>query len=156
MLLLIMWPASIVGLFVACLVMVRWGKDLEDDPEFQRRLAAHLDQVGRAVDADEKLPTAPALGLLFLTGVGIIVLFGLFEGLRPVIGTDVDGDPVRVTVTVIIEVVMGVIAALIFLTCKVKAADVPSSPRSPPAWSARSPSLESPGSRTPSSPRTTP
>ena len=40
--LLIMWPASIVGLFLAALVMVRHGKNLEDDPEYQRRLAEHL------------------------------------------------------------------------------------------------------------------
>ncbi|KQW08393.1 hypothetical protein ASC66_05730 [Leifsonia sp. Root4] len=126
MLLLIMWPASIAGLFVACLVMVRWGKNLEDDPEFQRRLAAHAIKPPAEQDSEVKLPKTAALSAsLFLIGVGIIVLTGLFEGLRPIIGTDVDGDPVRVSVTIIIEVVMGVIAALIFLTCKVKAADVP-------------------------------
>ena len=38
-LLLIMWPASIAGLLVAALVMMRHGKDLEDDPEYQKRLA---------------------------------------------------------------------------------------------------------------------
>jgi anaerobic C4-dicarboxylate transporter DcuA/anaerobic C4-dicarboxylate transporter DcuB len=53
------------------------------------------------------------------------VLFGLFEGLRPVIGVDDAGDPVRLSVTVVIEVVMGVIAALIFVFCKVKASEVP-------------------------------
>jgi anaerobic C4-dicarboxylate transporter DcuA/anaerobic C4-dicarboxylate transporter DcuB len=125
-LLLIMWPASIAGLLVASLVMVRHGKDLEDDPEFQRRLAEHQIQPP-AVDAHEKtLPrTAVLSASIFLAGVGVIVLFGLFSGLRPIIGVDDDGDPVRLSVTVIIEVVMGVIAALIFVTCKVKASDVP-------------------------------
>ncbi|WP_159607384.1 anaerobic C4-dicarboxylate transporter family protein, partial [Agromyces humi] len=125
-LLLIMWPASIAGLLVASLVMVRHGKDLEDDPEFQRRLAEHQIQPP-AVDAREKtLPrTAVLSASIFLAGVGVIVLFGLFSGLRPIIGVDDDGDPVRLSVTVIIEVVMGVIAALIFVTCKVKASDVP-------------------------------
>ncbi|MBM7832712.1 anaerobic C4-dicarboxylate transporter DcuA/anaerobic C4-dicarboxylate transporter DcuB [Agromyces cerinus] len=125
-LLLIMWPASIVGLGIAALVMVKHGKELEDDPEFQRRLAEHLVKPAVVVDADKKLPRSAVLSAsIFLTGVGVIVLFGLFEGLRPVIGTDDAGDPVRVSITVIIEVIMGVIAALIFLTCKVKAADVP-------------------------------
>ncbi|QAY72800.1 anaerobic C4-dicarboxylate transporter [Agromyces protaetiae] len=125
-LLLIMWPASIIGLAVAATIMVRHGKNLEDDPEFQKRLAAGqikppADSVGGA-----KLPRQAVLSAsIFLLGVGVIVLFGLFEPLRPVIGTNDDGDPVRVSVTVIIEVVMGVIAALIFVTCKVKAADVP-------------------------------
>ena len=131
-LLLIMWPASIAGLFVAALVMMRHGKDLEDDPEFQRRLESQQIKPP-VVDAhDTKLPrTAVLSAALFLIGVGVIVLFGLFEGLRPVIGTDDAGDPVRLSVTVIIEVVMGIIAALIFVFCKVKAADVPKQPTFP-------------------------
>ena len=131
-LLLIMWPASIAGLFVAALVMMRHGKDLEDDPEFQRRLESHQIKPP-VVDAhDTKLPrTAVLSAALFLIGVGVIVLFGLFEGLRPVIGTEDAGDPVRLSVTVIIEVVMGIIAALIFVFCKVKAADVPKQPTFP-------------------------
>lgn len=125
-LLLIMWPASIAGLAVAAIVMVRKGKELEDDPEFQRRLAAHLVQPPVQVDAEKKLPrTAVLSASLFLIGVGVIVLFGLFEAIRPIVGTTDDGDPIRVSITVIIEVTMGVIAALIFVTCKVKAADVP-------------------------------
>lgn len=131
-LLLIMWPASIAGLFVAALVMMRHGKDLEDDPEFQRRLESHQIQPPTVDAHDSKLPrTAVLSATLFLIGVGVIVFFGLFEGLRPVIGTDDAGDPVRLSVTVIIEVVMGIIAALIFVFCKVKAADVPKQPTFP-------------------------
>ncbi|MFJ4998703.1 anaerobic C4-dicarboxylate transporter family protein [Microbacterium sp. NPDC088619] len=131
-LLLIMWPASIAGLFVAALVMMRHGKDLEDDPEFQRRLESHQIQPPTVDAHDSKLPrTAVLSAALFLIGVGVIVMFGLFEGLRPVIGTDDAGDPVRLSVTVIIEVVMGIIAALIFVFCKVKAADVPKQPTFP-------------------------
>ncbi|MDH5134370.1 MULTISPECIES: anaerobic C4-dicarboxylate transporter family protein [Actinomycetes] len=125
-LLLIMWPASIAGLLVAALVMMRHGKDLEDDPEYQKRLAEGQIKPP-TVDAHEnKLPpTAVLSASLFLAGVAVIVFFGLFENLRPVIGTDDDGGPLRLSVTVIIEVVMGIIAALIFVFCKVKAADVP-------------------------------
>ena len=125
-LLLIMWPASIAGLLVAALVMMRHGKDLEDDPEYQKRLAEGQIKPP-TVDAHEnKLPpTAVLSASLFLAGVAVIVFFGLFETLRPVIGTDDDGDPLRLSVTVIIEVVMGIIAALIFVFCKVKASDVP-------------------------------
>ena len=125
-LLLIMWPASIAGLLVAALVMMRHGKDLEDDPEYQKRLAEGQIKPP-VVDAHEnKLPATAVLSAsLFLAGVAVIVFFGLFENLRPVIGTDDDGDPLRLSVTVIIEVVMGIIAALIFVFCKVKASDVP-------------------------------
>ncbi|MBW9093301.1 anaerobic C4-dicarboxylate transporter [Microbacterium jejuense] len=125
-LLLIMWPASILGLFVAALVMMRHGRELEDDPVFQKRLADHQIKPPTEDAHEQKLPrTAVLSASIFLIGVAVIVMFGLFEGLRPIIGTDDSGDPVRVSVTVIIEVTMGVIAALIFLLCKVKAADVP-------------------------------
>ena len=131
-LLLIMWPASIAGLLLAALVMMRHGKDLEDDPEYQRRLAEHQIKPP-VVDAHEKklAPTAVLSAGLFLAGVAVIVFFGLFENLRPVIGTDDNGDPLRLSVTVIIEVTMGIIAALIFVFCKVKAADVPKQPTFP-------------------------
>lgn len=131
-LLLIMWPASIAGLLVAALVMMRHGKDLEDDPEYRKRLADGQIKPP-VVDAHEnKLPATAVLSAsLFLAGVAVIVFFGLFENLRPVIGTDDDGDPLRLSVTVIIEVVMGIIAALIFVFCKVKAADVPKQPTFP-------------------------
>lgn len=131
-LLLIMWPASIAGLLLAALVMMRHGKDLEDDPEYQRRLAEHQIKPP-VVDAHEKklAPTAVLSAGLFLAGVAVIVFFGLFENLRPVIGTDDDGDPLHLSVTVIIEVTMGIIAALIFVFCKVKAADVPKQPTFP-------------------------
>jgi anaerobic C4-dicarboxylate transporter len=33
-------PATLIGLFCASLAMMRWGRELEDDPEYQRRLAA--------------------------------------------------------------------------------------------------------------------
>jgi anaerobic C4-dicarboxylate transporter DcuB len=125
-LLLIMWPASIIGLFVAALVMMRHGKELEDDPVFQKRLADGLVKPPVEDAHDQKLPrTAVLSAAIFLIGVAVIVFFGLFGNLRPIIGTDDGGDPVHLSVTVIIEVTMGLIAALIFVLCKVKAADVP-------------------------------
>lgn len=33
-------PATLVGLLCSSLVMLHWGKELEDDPEYQRRVAA--------------------------------------------------------------------------------------------------------------------
>lgn len=125
-LLLIMWPASIVGLFLAALVMLKHGKALEDDPEFQRRLAAHQVEPPKDEVGTKELPrTAVVSASLFLAGVAFIVFCGLFSDLLPVIGTNDDGDPIHLSVTTVIEVTMGVIAALIFVFCKVKAADVP-------------------------------
>lgn len=123
-LLAIMWPASIVGLFVAALVMMRKGRELEDDPEFQRRLAAGL--IKPPTDTAIQVPkTGPVSALIFLVGVLLIVLFGFAEQLRPVLSTADDGSVTRVSVAVLIQVIMGVVAGAIFVFCRVKAADVP-------------------------------
>ncbi len=125
-LLLVMWPASILGLFMAALVMLKHGKELVDDPVYLAKLKAGQIKPPATNVGETKLPpTAVLSASLFLAGVGVIVLFGLFENLRPIIGTNDAGDPTRVSVTIIIEVTMGVIAALIFVLCKVKSADVP-------------------------------
>lgn len=123
-LLLIMWPASIVGLFLAALVMLKWGPELEDDPEFKKRLAEHHIKAPKKHEITDLPKTAARSAIIFLSGVLVVVFFGLFEQFRPVV-TDSDGVATTVTVTIIIQIVMGVIAALIFVTCKVKAADVP-------------------------------
>jgi anaerobic C4-dicarboxylate transporter DcuB len=56
--LLIMWPACVVGLLAASFFMSRWGKPLEEDPEYHRRLAAGLVQPPTTMDLDEPLPAA--------------------------------------------------------------------------------------------------
>lgn len=122
-LLLIMWPACIVGLFAAALVMSRKGKELEDDPEFRRRLAEGL--IEPPAQTDVVVPKGGrASAIIFLLGVVAIIVFGFAENLRPVI-SDVDGVVTRLSVANIIEIIMGVVAALIFVICKVKSADVP-------------------------------
>ncbi|QTX05883.1 anaerobic C4-dicarboxylate transporter family protein [Agromyces archimandritae] len=125
-LLLIMWPASIIGLFVAALFMLRRHKDLDEDPEYQHRLEEGLIKPPQEDVHAKKLPKSSVISAaIFLAGVAFIVVMGLFEQIRPVVGTDDDGNPVRVSVVMIIQVTMGVIAALIFIICKVKAKDVP-------------------------------
>ncbi|MGY0233950.1 anaerobic C4-dicarboxylate transporter family protein [Longispora urticae] len=122
--LLIMWPASVAGLLVAAFVMSKIGKPLEEDAEYQRRLADGRIQPPPKVDLTQPLPAASRnSALIFLAGVAVIVAFGLFERLRPIVA--VAGKSERVSVTVTIELVMGLVAAVIFLACKVKAGDVP-------------------------------
>ena len=71
----------------------RIGKEMKDDPEYQRRLAAgEIVEVSAADAIEEKeLPPRAALSAyIFLAGVAVIVMLGLFEQLRPVyeIGPD--------------------------------------------------------------------
>ncbi len=126
--LIIMWPACIAGLLVAAFVMSRWGKPLDKDPIYQQRLAAGQVKEPESVDIDTKglPPNARRSALIFLTGVGLIVLLGLFENLRPEFGSG--EDAVRVSITVTIQIVMGVVAALILLLPGVKGSEVSKQP----------------------------
>ncbi|HEY8546352.1 MAG TPA: anaerobic C4-dicarboxylate transporter [Acidimicrobiales bacterium] len=122
--LLIMWPACLIGLGVGAFVMSKKGKELEDDPVYQERLASHQvkePEVGE-VDTTALPPTAMRAALIFLGGVAFVILTGLFEELRPVVGSGDDRG--RVSVSITIQVVMGVVAALILLIAKAKGGDV--------------------------------
>jgi anaerobic C4-dicarboxylate transporter DcuA/anaerobic C4-dicarboxylate transporter DcuB len=121
--LLVMWPASIVGLLVGALVMMRWGNELDEDPVYRRRLAAGLVRPLDLPGEGDLPPTAVRSAAIFLAGIGVIILLGLFESLRPVVGTG--EDAARVSVSVTLQVVMGVVAAVIFVTCRPRAVEVP-------------------------------
>jgi anaerobic C4-dicarboxylate transporter len=54
----------------------------------------------------------------------VICIFGFFEEIRPTVASE-DGGTEALSVTPIIQMVMLTAAALILLTCKVKAGDVP-------------------------------
>lgn len=122
--LIIMWPACLVGLGVGAFVMSKKGKELDDDPVFQQRLAAGLVKEPEVAELDPKAlpPTAFRAALIFLCGVGFVIVTGLFEGLRPVVGSG--DDRARVSVAITIQIVMGVVAALILLIAKAKGNDV--------------------------------
>jgi anaerobic C4-dicarboxylate transporter DcuB len=123
-LLLIMWPACLAGILVASLVASRWGKPLEKDPVYQERLAAGQVAEPESVDLDPAAlhPNAKRAALIFLAGVALIILLGLFPSLRPEFGSG--DDSARVSITVTIQIIMGVVAAIILLLPGVKGADV--------------------------------
>jgi anaerobic C4-dicarboxylate transporter DcuA len=115
-------PATLAGVLCGALVASRMGKELKDDPEYQRRLASGELQTHApaAAAADGGTPAAPATAkaavLLFLAAAVAIVLLGTFEGLRP--SWTVDGEVVRLGMAHAIEIVMLSVAALMILFCK--------------------------------------
>ena len=122
--LLITIPASIIGIFAMSVVMSRHGKELDDDPEYQRRLAS-----------GEVKPPAPAADIvlqpyakrsvaIFLAGVLAICVFGFVESIRPTVAAE-GGGVEPMSVTPLIQMIMLSAAALILLFCHVKATDVP-------------------------------
>ncbi len=122
-------PAAVVGIIVSGTIMMRKGKDLEDDPEYLARLAdGRLAAVESGSAADKLTFTTPGrnAAYIFLAGVLTIVVFGLFPDLRPHIAA-ADGTTEPIGVTPIIQMVMFTVAALIMLVAKPSAKEVPES-----------------------------
>ena len=118
--LIVILPASIVGLLVACFLQMRMGKELEDDPEYQRRVAAgEIKPIDMSVLDERQLPPeAKRSTMIFLAGIAVIMVLGMFEQLRPAF-PDESGALVPLSTAVMIQIVMGVTATVIVLTCKV-------------------------------------
>ncbi len=120
-------PAAIIGMIVSGLVMMRWGKELEDDPEYQARM-----REGRLTLEQDEHDTVLSYtkagrnaAFVFLLAVVGIVIFGLFPDIRPQI--DVDGISEPIGVTPIIQMLMFTAAAVILLISKPDMKEVPDS-----------------------------
>jgi anaerobic C4-dicarboxylate transporter DcuA/anaerobic C4-dicarboxylate transporter DcuB len=118
--LIVVLPASIVGLLVACFLQMRVGKELDDDPEYQKRVAAgDITPLDLSVlEARQLPPEAKRSTLIFLAGIAVIMLLGMVEGLRPSF-PDETGALVPLSTGVMIQIIMGVTATAIVLACKV-------------------------------------
>jgi anaerobic C4-dicarboxylate transporter DcuA/anaerobic C4-dicarboxylate transporter DcuB len=123
--LIVVLPASLVALIIACFVQMRVGKELDDDPEYQRRIAAgEIEPLDESVlEARELPPEAKRSTMIFLAGIAVIVVLGMVERLRPAF-PDETGALVPISTGVVIQIVMGVTATVIVLTCRVNIKDV--------------------------------
>lgn len=118
--LMITIPATLIGVFVGALFSLRVGKELADDPEFQRRVAEGLlsDSKYSAKEIVNKRQSALSI-IIFLAATVCIVVFGSFDTLRP--AHLIDGEMIMVNMPVIIEILMLSAAALILLLTKANA-----------------------------------
>ena len=113
-------PSTLVGVIVAALVQTRVGKDLADDPEYQARLAAGEIEAPRKAAGGEAAPLAPTAkvsALVFLAGVALVVVLGLWPELRTLAK---DGKPQVIAMPVAIEIVMLAVAALVLFITRIK------------------------------------
>jgi anaerobic C4-dicarboxylate transporter DcuA/anaerobic C4-dicarboxylate transporter DcuB len=125
--LLITIPASIIGIFAMAVLMNRRGKDLEDDPEYQRRLAAGEIQEAAAAVVTELKRFAKRSVYLFLLAVAAICILGLWEDLRPTVAVE-GGGTEPMSITPIIQMVMFSAAALMLLLAAVKPGEIVDAP----------------------------
>ncbi len=111
-------PSSFVAILLASFVQNFVGKPLEEDPEYQRRVAEGLidpEETVETASAEPVNPRAKWAVLAFLMGVVLVVVFGSFPSLRPTFNGQ------AVSMNSIIEMIMMSIAAVILLVGKADA-----------------------------------
>ena len=124
--LLVCIPASLIAILVAAFVQNRVGKELEDDPEYQRRVRDGLLDPEAEALAMEQMTTKPAphakrAVLAFLLGVVLVVVFGSVPALRPTF--EIDGAVRQLSMPETIEILMMSMAAVILLVGKANVKD---------------------------------
>ncbi|MFS3128632.1 anaerobic C4-dicarboxylate transporter [Nocardioides sp. Bht2] len=116
-------PAAIIGIVLSSMVVNRLGKEIDEDPEIQGRIARGELLAPGAAAAKELEVKATSSGrnaaIIFLLGVAAIVVFGLFKQIRP----EVDGNPMGMTS--LIQMIMFLTGAVILLVCNPKVAAIP-------------------------------
>ena len=119
--LLVCIPASLIAILVASFVQNRVGKELDEDPEYLRRVKEGIINPEAEAKAMEQMTHQPAphakrAVLAFLLGVVLVVLFGSVPSLRP--SFEVDGVTKQLSMPETIEILMMSIAALILIVGK--------------------------------------
>ena len=115
--LMISIPCTLLGVIAGAFYSLRVGKELVDDPEYQRRLAAGDFEHDHYQTAEVENPRKAALAVaIFLLATFGIVLFGSIEAIRPKFITE--AGTVTMEMSHIIEVLMLTAAALILLCTK--------------------------------------
>ena len=129
--LLICIPSSLVAILVASFVQNYVGKELDDDPEYQRRVREGIIDPVRDAHILEEMQTHPNPRakysvVVFLLAVLLVVIFGSVPSLRPAwetVGADGVATVERMAMSEIIEVVMMGAAAFILLAGKANVRD---------------------------------
>ena len=121
--LMISLPASLSGVLIAALWSMRRGKDLDDDPEFQARIAdpeqhAYIYGVDAASTQDHAL--APQL----VGAQAVAAGSGRGADVRPGTGIGAGGKTSALSMNLVIQMAMLVAGAMILLFCKVKPAEI--------------------------------
>ncbi len=81
-------PATLIGVAMGAIATFNKGKELKDDPEYQRRLAEGLIKPAQKESKNTVVTLRAKLSVaLFLTSAIVIVLLGLIPALRPMVET---------------------------------------------------------------------
>jgi len=115
-------PSTFLGVLLGALSVAWRGKELSEDSEYQKRLASGLAKPPeKSLEFHGKaLTNARGSTVLFLLGIGVVVLIGMFPNLRPAYQIVSDGgvDTDQVNMGMAIMIVMLTIAGLSTLVFK--------------------------------------
>ena len=111
--LMISVPCTLAGVLAGAFYSLRVGKELEDDPEFKRRIAEGEFTTQKYELKDVKNQKAAGWsGIIFILGTIGIILFGSIESIRPVFNGQ------SLSMAYIIEILMLSAAAIILLATR--------------------------------------
>lgn len=116
-------PSIFIGIWAGAFSVYWRGKNLADDPEFQRRVAAGMlkdvqtSQTNYVPTKEAKLSVA-----IFGLAVGLILILALFKNLLPT--WVVNGKTVTISVAHVIEIISMTGAGIILYACNLKPTDV--------------------------------
>lgn len=115
-------PAFFIAVICGCLSVYKRGVELEDDPEFKRRIAAgeyqslHTNATAKEYKPD---PAAKAGLIIFALGIAAVMFLGSATSLLP--SWNIDGNMKRLSTPMLIQMIMLATACFIILKCKVPA-----------------------------------
>ena len=119
-------PSTLLAVLLAAFAQLRVGKELKDDPEYQRLIASgELQPPGKAsgVEPPPLKKGAKASAIIFLIGVVMVVVAGIFPEVRTVIGSG--EEPTELKMPIAIAIVMLTVAAVILTVTKAPVGEVP-------------------------------
>ena len=115
-------PSTFIAVLIGSLSVAWRGKNLDQDSEYEKRLASGAVKAAEAMPelTEKALKNARGSMLLFLTGIIVVVLIGIFPNLRPVYEVNGGGltDTDQVNMGMAIMIVMIAAAGLIMILFK--------------------------------------
>lgn len=121
--LMVTFPACLTGVVVASILLMRRGKELKDDVEYQARLAAGLVKAPTPIDNKPLPKEAGRSVIIFALAILVIVCAGFFPELRVL-----PGQTKGVGMSLVIECVMLTAGAAMCAFCKPNISKVAKSP----------------------------
>ena len=113
-------PAGLLAVGVGCALMYKWGKELADDPEFQRRVQTGEFKPSTATIPDQKFPpNAKRAVAVFAVGLALVVFYGASPELLPS-WTAESGKVTRLSIPHMVQILMLMVAGFIMVIANVE------------------------------------